>query len=137
MKHLLIIWILFLIVQQAYPQRQLTPDVIERFRRTHPRANVDEMLKIIDRENRKWEKKHKEAMQKAKKLGLPIEMSTPDGRKIELQYFEKGMPVYYISFNLNAARTISTNVVWETYPNLTDSLIHIGQRDGGKMYIKH
>jgi hypothetical protein len=59
-----------------------------------------------------WQQQRAEAESLAGVLGLTIREEFPDGVVIELQRFENGLPVYYITHNLNAARTISTDRVW-------------------------
>ncbi len=137
MKTLVVFLLVVLLGQLVYAQRQITPDAIRRFKEKHPKADVEKLLRFRKQQKRKWEKMHQEALLKAKKLGLPVEMHTPDGRSIRLQYFEHGQPVYYMSFNLNAARTISTDKVWEAPYNLSGLGIFIGQWDEGKIYSEH
>jgi uncharacterized delta-60 repeat protein len=48
----------------------------------------------------------------AARLGMTVRFSLPNGQVVELQRFENGIPVYYTTMNLNAARTISTDDVW-------------------------
>src|SRR6266853_2159213 len=43
---------------------------------------------------------------------MPIRLDREDGSSIELQRIDHGIPRYYKTDNLNAAKTISTNKVW-------------------------
>lgn len=54
----------------------------------------------------------KEAVQEALKKNIPIRRVLSDGNVMELQAFENGVPVYYITQNKNSAATISTNKVY-------------------------
>lgn len=72
---------------------------------------------------------------------MPIRIESPDGTIMELQRFENGMPVYYITeSNLNAAKTISTDKVWPggsggfSLTGVTDT---VGEWDGGKVRGTH
>ena len=44
--------------------------------------------------------------------GLPLRQTLSDGRVMELQRLTRGRPVYTITTNLNAARTVSADRVW-------------------------
>ena len=48
-----------------------------------------------------YEENKEEAEQLAIKYNIPIRGTTPDGRYFELMRFEKGVPVYKITYNLN------------------------------------
>ena len=45
-------------------------------------------------------------------MGIPVRRVQPDGTIFELQKFLDGRPIYYITDNLNAADTVSTDEVW-------------------------
>ncbi len=138
MKALVISLLILMFVPGLFAQpRKITPEVIRKFKDTHPGVDVDALLQFIDREKRKWVRRHQAALKRAKQLGLPIRFRSRDGRIAELQYFEGRMPVYYIAFNLNAARTISTDKAWEVPYNLSGTGINIGQWDEGKIYTDH
>ncbi len=59
-----------------------------------------------------WNREEIEA--KAARIGLPLRVLTPDGSEAALIRFHEtdGRPIYYITHNLNAARTVSTDKVW-------------------------
>lgn len=61
------------------------------------RAEVVRQLKEIE------ERRKKDAWERAAKMGIPIEGTTPNGGRFELQYFEDGKPVYHATKNANAA----------------------------------
>lgn len=77
----------------------------------------------------------------AVKQGMPIRKEYPDGTIIELQRFENGIPIYYITeSNLNAAKTISTDKVWPGGSggfSLTGATDTLGIWDGGKVRGTH
>ncbi len=51
---------------------------------------------------------------RAARLGLPLKVVTAGGREAVLTRFHEsdGRPLYYVTDNLNAARTVSTDKVW-------------------------
>lgn len=74
------------------------------------------------------------------KIGIPIRKTWVDGRIIELQKIENGIPKYYETNNLNSANTISTDKVW---PGGTSGLflsgkdVVLGIWDGGGTRTTH
>lgn len=99
------------------------------------------LLKFSEQAERDYEIKRAIAESIAIKQGMPIRMEYSDGTIIELQKFENGIPIYYITeSNLNAARTISTDKVWPggsggySLTGFTDTL---GIWDGGKVRGTH
>lgn len=76
----------------------------------------------------------------ALRTGMPIRTVYEDGGIIELQRIENGMPVYYMTENLNAARSVSSDKVWPGGSggmSLTGSGITLGVWDGGKVRETH
>lgn len=72
---------------------------------------------------------------------LPERISYSDGTILEIRRITPaGQPVYYKTFNLNAAKTISTNKVWRGGTaglNLDGSGIVVGIWDGGIVRASH
>lgn len=80
------------------------------------------------------------AIQKAKEKGFVIKFSEPDGPSIELQSLRNGMPMYYITDNLNAAKSLSTNKVWaggSAGLSLSGAGQTLGEWDGGGVLLTH
>ncbi len=72
--------------------------------------------------------------------GIPVRRVLPDGRTVEIQRFIDGRPLCYITTNLNAALTVSTNLVWldgESGLDLTGSGITAGIWDDGGVLTSH
>jgi len=71
---------------------------------------------------------------------MPIRIDRKDGTTFELQRFENGIPLYYKTDNLNAAKTLSTNKVWPGggagFP-LTGEGITLGEWDAGRPRTTH
>lgn len=77
----------------------------------------------------------------ANEKGWPILQEDREGNVIELiRLDETGMPEYYITDNLNAARTLSTDEVWaggSVGTSLSGSGLTIGIWDGGGVRLTH
>ncbi|EAY31721.1 S8 family serine peptidase [Microscilla marina] len=86
----------------------------------------------------KYKTQRARAYARALKAKLPLRVVTKD-RVIELQGFSRpngGTPLYFTNFNLNAARTISTDKV-QAQLGLTGTGIVLGIWDGGKVRTTH
>ncbi len=71
---------------------------------------------------------------------LPIRVERPDGTIFELMRIERGIPRYYITENLNAAKTISSNKLWSGAGfgyALSGLGVLLGEWDGGKVLTTH
>ncbi len=88
----------------------------------------------------RWRQERANAESIARRLGMPIRSIGPDGTTTELSRFRAGRPLYYITDNANAARTISTDKV---YPGgiagylLTGVGVTLGEWDGGGVLSTH
>jgi hypothetical protein len=81
-----------------------------------------------------WQTKKARAESLAVAQQMPIRKELPDGGVMELQSIEDGIPIYFITDNLNSAKTISSNKVWPTGGNgfsLTGDSVVLGEWDGG------
>ncbi|MCP3961105.1 MAG: S8 family serine peptidase [bacterium] len=79
---------------------------------------------------------------RAARLGLPLRAVTGDGHEAVLIRFDEhdGRPLYYVTDNLNAARTVSTDRVWpggDLGLDLDGFGQVIGQWDGGDVRDTH
>ncbi|GAI49400.1 unnamed protein product, partial [marine sediment metagenome] len=82
----------------------------------------------------------RQVVRMAAAAGIPVRRVLPDGRTAELQRFVNGLPLCYITTNLNAARTVSTNLVWLDGGmglDLTGSGITAGIWDDGGVLTTH
>ncbi|MEN8158166.1 MAG: S8 family serine peptidase [Bacteroidota bacterium] len=77
----------------------------------------------------------------ARENRLPERITYRDGTVLEIRKLSpSGLPMYYKTFNLNAARTISTDAVWEGGASgltLSGSGIIVGVWDAGMVRISH
>ncbi|MGC8990747.1 MAG: S8 family serine peptidase, partial [Verrucomicrobiia bacterium] len=86
------------------------------------------------------EARRKQAEQWAKETGNPLRVPLEDGRAAYLEGVFDGLPVYKGTFNLNAARTISTDRVrpgGDTGLNLTGTNTFFGMWDEGAVRTSH
>ena len=99
---------------------------------------VLEQLSI--RYQQQFEQKKVEADAWATANKSPLRKEFPDGSIIEIQEIYNGRPLYYKTDNLNAAKTISTDDVWQGEAaglNLSGSGITLGEWDGGGVRLTH
>lgn len=77
----------------------------------------------------------------ARRSGLPVRKELPDGTVIEIQRISPaGRPIFYITNNVGAADTVSTDELWpggSTGLNLDGSGMTVGEWDGGAVYSAH
>ncbi len=81
-----------------------------------------------------------EARRIAEQRGWLIRSNTADGGTVQLMWIVDGIPLYYETHNLNAARTVSTSAVWPDGAGglgLTGSGVRIGIWDGGRVRASH
>ena len=85
-------------------------------------------------------KEKKDAIKLARRKGWIIRKEFDNGKIMELQRVENGKPIYYITYNLDAAKTISTNEVWsggDAGLNLSGAGLTAGIWDGGGVRTSH
>ena len=82
-----------------------------------------------------------QALLHASQMGIPVRRELPNGGVLELQRIAPGIgPVFYITNNLDAADTVSTDEVWpggSTGLNLDGSGMNVAQWDGGAVFDEH
>lgn len=87
-----------------------------------------------------WQAKHTDAVRIANEKGFPVSVVFSDSAFAELQEIRNGMPLYYITNNINSAYTVSNDKVWpggSTGYNLTGSGVTLGEWDGGRVRLSH
>ena len=72
----------------------------------------DELNAFVQLHSAESERLRAEAESRARQLGLPIRQNLANGATVALKRFVDGRPLYYLTDNLNAARTVSTDLVW-------------------------
>ena len=92
-------------------------------------------LKARDAVNRR------QVLAMANRLGIPVRRQLPNGRLLELQRIAPGIgPVFYTTYNVDAADTVSTDEVWPgggAGLNLDGDGLTIGEWDGGAVKADH
>jgi hypothetical protein len=77
----------------------------------------------------------------ARRAGIPLRRELPNGRVLELQRVVPGIgPLFYITNNIVAADTVSTDEVWpggSAGLNLDGSGMTMAEWDGGAVYAEH
>jgi subtilisin family serine protease len=76
----------------------------------------------------------------AVELDIPIKFTDSDGSYFELQWFENGLPIYYITDNANSSQTISTNKIYIDQIAgfaLSGAGQTLGVWDGGAVRLTH
>jgi hypothetical protein len=77
----------------------------------------------------------------ARRTGIPLRRELANGRLLELQRLSPGnRPVFYITNNVDAADTVSTDEVWpggSAGLNLDGNGMTVGEWDGGAIYSAH
>lgn len=104
-----------------------------------PSTNIKQLEKIAVEKNTEWQSKRLEAETFAKSKGLAIRKEINKGVFMELQRIEQNFPIYYITDNINAAKTTRANKLWPVGDfNLTGSgYSKLGEWDGGKVLTTH
>jgi hypothetical protein len=77
----------------------------------------------------------------ARRAGIPTRRQLPDGRLLELQRIAPGIgPVFYVTNNVDAADTVSTDEVWpggSAGLDLDGGSMTVGEWDGGAVLATH
>jgi hypothetical protein len=80
----------------------------------------------------------KEVIEFAKLHKLPLRQKLTNGRIIEMQKIENGIPLYYTTFNEDAATSTRTNHLWSAPFDVTGSgYTKLGEWDEGAVRITH
>ena len=81
------------------------------------------------------------AAEVARRLGIETRRELPNGRVLELQRIAPGIgPVFYVTNNVDAADTVSTDEVWpggSAALNLDGNGMTLGEWDGGAVFASH
>jgi len=75
-------------------------------------TNVTVLMQLSDTYNTKWENAQQRVVEYALQNNLEIKHDTEDGRTFEMVDVRDGMPVYYVTDNLGAAKTTRVSELW-------------------------
>lgn len=96
---------------------------------------LSEILQVRDKSDRQ------EVQEYARRLGIPVRRALPGGGVLELQRIAPGIgPVFYITNNVDAADTVSTDEVWpggSAGLDLDGAGMIVAEWDGGAIYADH
>ncbi|MEA3446359.1 MAG: S8 family serine peptidase, partial [Bacteroidota bacterium] len=102
--------------------------------------NTDVLLRMAEQKSIEYHNKKEAALEYARINNIPVRIET-DSTLIELQFIdERGNPQYYITHNVNAAKTISTNNVYSgggAGLSLSGSGILVHEWDAGTVLSTH
>ncbi|MBT8054136.1 MAG: S8 family serine peptidase [Gammaproteobacteria bacterium] len=100
-----------------------------------------ELQSLSEKLKKRDENARAQAAEFARQTGLPLRRELPNGGVLELQRINQdSRPVFYITNNVDAADTISTDEVWpggSAGLNLDGSGMTIGEWDGGAVFPDH
>lgn len=102
--------------------------------------NKQALIDLSSRLSSEYKTKHDQAIETALRSGFPLVIEPEEGIFMELQYFKENRPFFFITHNIHAAQTISTN---KLHPGgvsgfgLTGFGQTIGLWDGGKVRLTH
>ncbi|PJA97962.1 MAG: peptidase S8, partial [Ignavibacteriales bacterium CG_4_9_14_3_um_filter_30_11] len=139
MKKLLLI----LLVSTAfiYAQDSLKQKQVKAFEKVISETDTTKLKELLKYYEAHYNQQKVEAIKWAIKNKIPIKIILPNGKVMELMGLDKeGKPIYYSTYNVIAAKTISTDKVQpggSSGLNLTGSAIDIGIWDGGFVYTTH
>lgn len=77
-----------------------------------PGTNKQVLLQKSEEFRLKWEENRAKVLEYSRSHNVPVREELPNGRVIEIQLIEDGMPVYYTTDNANAAITTRANQLW-------------------------
>jgi hypothetical protein len=99
-------------------------------------------LQALSDQLKKREKKNQQDLQRwTGRTGIPLRRTLPNGKVLELQRLTPaGRPVFYVTFNVDAADTVSTDDLWPGGAaglSLEGSGMTVGEWDGGAVLTDH
>jgi len=135
-RTILLLGMLLIMAQGGFPQQH--PAV-------RAQTNVQQLQTLSQLYNTQYQQAFQQARAVALQYGLPVRAVLSNNRVISLQRLSpSGIPLYYTTFNLDAAKTVSTNDVWPTDQpagtglfDLSGENMIIGEWDGGAVLKTH
>jgi len=100
-----------------------------------------ELQALSERLKKRDEHDRRQVQETARRLGIPIRRELPNGKVLELQRFIPGIgPVFYLTYNVDAADTVSTDEVWlggSAGLSLDGNGLTVGEWDAGAILANH
>lgn len=104
-------------------------------------AGDEQLQQLAEKFQDRAQSERARAIEFANRAGIPLRRALPNGRVLELQRLVPGMgPIFYVTDNLGAADTVSTDDVWPgglAGFNLEGSGFIVGEWDGGAVHPLH
>ncbi len=101
-------------------------------------TNVTKLLEFAKTKREEWKSNRKNVEEKLNKLGYQLRFENIEGRIIEVQKLKNGIPQYYSTDNIDAAKTTRTDKLWSAPFNETGSGYNkLGEWDGGGILTSH
>ena len=101
-------------------------------------AGEEQLRQLAEKFQDRAQSERARAVEFANRAGIPMRRALPNGRALELQRLVPGMgPIFYVTNNLGAADTVSTDDVWPgglAGFNLEGSGLIVGEWDGGAVH---
>jgi hypothetical protein len=108
---------------------------------TAQEGRQDNLRALVVKFSEQADSQRQQAIGVARRLGIPLRHALPKDRVLELQRFEPGRgPLFYTTYNLDAADTVSTDEVWPGGAaglTLQGSGMTVGQWDSGAVLAEH
>ena len=102
------------------------------------KAKLQTLSEILQKRDDKDRRKVEEF---AFRAGIPVRRELPNNRILELRRIAPGIgPVFYVTYNVDAADTVSTDEVWpggSAGLDLDGSGMTLGEWDGGAVFSEH
>ncbi len=105
------------------------------------RTDTAALAKISSQLNKRAKAAKQRAEGMARRTGLPVRRELPNHGVMEIQRISpNGRPVYYITHNIDAADSVSTDELWpggSTGLNIDGAGMTVGEWDGGAVFASH
>lgn len=134
---LILIVLMFLFYSRTLTQNPKVILTESEIKQKYPKAKIEEAKRIGQEKLERWKQERIKLEEFARQHNIKIREEFKDGKVIELQGFENGHPVYYGTYNYNAAKTISTDILWDAPYLLSGNFITAAIWDGGKVLNTH
>ena len=127
-------WLLAVLLLTVSVSAAPPPDVAKATRKA-------ELLSLVQQLRDRDRESQRDAATLARQLRIPLRRELPDGRVLELvRLNNQSGPVFYTTYNVDAADTVSTDDVWPGGSAglfLTGSGMRLGEWDGGSVLAEH
>ncbi|MDW8319846.1 MAG: S8 family serine peptidase [Armatimonadota bacterium] len=108
--------------------------------RAQEETNIPALTSLAARASLRAAVEKRQAEEWARQRGLPVRRKLPSGAVIEIMAVRNGVPVYYITYGMEAADSLSADELWpggSAGLNLTGAGVTLGIWDGGAVDPTH